>query len=216
MSIIYLYIKQHQNTKLLYFGKTIKKYNENYKGSGIYWVKHIKKHGNFIDTLCIWEFENQEECTNFALKFSKENNIVDSDKWANLIDENGAHGGVFGHKAYNKGKKQSKELIEKRKKLMIGKNKGKITSEITKNKQKIAKLGKKREPFTRNHKEKISIGNRGKIISDKTKEKMSFSQKNIIWITNEIISKRINKNNLIPEGWRRGRIDNGKNKGLNI
>lgn len=85
---MYLYIKQHRITKLKYFGKTTQLNPEKYKGSGTRWLNHLKKHGNRVDTLCLWEFDIEDECREFALKFSLENNIVKSKEWANLIDEN--------------------------------------------------------------------------------------------------------------------------------
>ena len=88
--IIYLYVKQHSITGLKYFGKTVSKDPFKYLGSGKYWVPHIKKHGKqYIKTLEVWGFDNQEMCTEFALNFSKENNIVESNEWANLCEENG-------------------------------------------------------------------------------------------------------------------------------
>jgi hypothetical protein len=123
-SIIYLYIKQHISTKLLYFGKTTRNDPERYSGSGTYWKRHIKKHGKHIDTLCVWEFNSKEECKKFALQFSKENNIVESNKWANLIDENldGVPSGIYaGNKnpMYNihptqEAKKKQSELLKKK------------------------------------------------------------------------------------------------------
>jgi hypothetical protein len=91
--IIYLYIKQHLNTGLKYFGKTIKNPYD-YQGSGVYWNRHLDTHGrNNVATLNVWQFDNQEECTEFALDFSKSNNIVQSKEWANLMEENGISGG---------------------------------------------------------------------------------------------------------------------------
>jgi len=91
--IIYLYIKQHSITGLKYFGKTTKN-PFLYNGSGKYWSRHIKKYGPlFIQTIEVWGFDNQTSCTEFALKFSKDNNIVESNEWANLCLENGTDGG---------------------------------------------------------------------------------------------------------------------------
>jgi hypothetical protein len=85
---IYLYIKQHSITKMLYFGKTIKDPFK-YKGSGKYWINHYKEHGKeFIVTLGVKEFEDQNEATAFALQFSEYWDIVKSPYWANLIPEN--------------------------------------------------------------------------------------------------------------------------------
>ena len=91
--IIYLYVKQHSVTGLKYFGYTKNKNPFKYSGSGIRWQKHYKKHGKeHIKTLEIWGFDNQELCTEFALKFSREHNIVESKQWANQIPEKGIPG----------------------------------------------------------------------------------------------------------------------------
>ena len=48
----YLYIKQHSITKKMYFGKTTRPDPMKYKGSGVYWLRHIKKHGSrFVETI---------------------------------------------------------------------------------------------------------------------------------------------------------------------
>jgi hypothetical protein len=88
----YLYIKQHSVTGKLYFGKTVKD-PESYLGSGTHWMRHIKKHGKeHVVTLWYCLFLDQESCTEFALLFSKQENIVESDDWLNLRDENGKDG----------------------------------------------------------------------------------------------------------------------------
>jgi hypothetical protein len=86
--IIYLYVKQHSVTKLKYFGKTISKDPFKYLGSGLRWKRHYQKHGKSnINTLEVWGFDDKELCRDFALNFSKENNIVESREWANLKPE---------------------------------------------------------------------------------------------------------------------------------
>jgi hypothetical protein len=89
-----LYIKQHSVTGLKYFGKTTQdplKYN----GSGVYWTDHIKKHGkeHIITTRLFGPFTNSIAISEFALAFSRDNNIVESKDWANIMPENGLHGG---------------------------------------------------------------------------------------------------------------------------
>ena len=97
MKPTYLYIKQHPTTKLKYFGKTTKEPNQ-YLGSGKLWLKHIKKHGrDYVQTIWYQLFYYENELINFALSFSKENNIVESKEWANLKDENGLDGGFDKH-----------------------------------------------------------------------------------------------------------------------
>ena len=98
----YLYIKQHNITGLKYFGKTTKLDPIEYLGSGQYWLKHLDKHGKDITTIWCQLYENKDELVEFALRFSKEQNIVESRDsngkkiWANLIDENGLHGFPIG------------------------------------------------------------------------------------------------------------------------
>ena len=131
---IYLYIKQHQTTGLKYFGKTIKDPYK-YKGSGIYWRRHLKVYGEKIDTLDIWEFTDPIECEKFALDFSVKNNIVESKDWANMMPENGIGGGNGGMRKEKNpnwgkakeqtsfyGKKHKAETIELYKKQKSGGN----------------------------------------------------------------------------------------------
>jgi hypothetical protein len=106
----YLYIKRHKITGLKYFGKTISKNPYKYKGSGRYWLDHIKKHGDHIETLWVREFNNLEKLQRFALLFSKLNDISKSSVWANLMEENGIGGKeVLGIEPWNKGKKGYKQ-----------------------------------------------------------------------------------------------------------
>ena len=99
-----LYIKQHSVTKLKYFGKTTRdplKYN----GSGIYWTRHIKKHGKeYVTNLWVSEpYTDSDAIVEFALAFSLENDIVASSAWANQIPENGLDGAVAGTPSPKKG-----------------------------------------------------------------------------------------------------------------
>jgi hypothetical protein len=90
--ITYLYHKRHKKTNLNYFGKTTGN-PYTYKGSGVYWNDHLRKHGKEIETVQVWEFIDLEKCSKFALEFSIKNNIVESKDWANLCLENGLDGG---------------------------------------------------------------------------------------------------------------------------
>lgn len=90
--ITYLYHKQHKQTGLNYFGKTTKD-PYLYCGSGKYWTSHINKYGNDVETLQVWEFTDIDKCSEFALEFSIQHNIVESKEWANLRLENGLDGG---------------------------------------------------------------------------------------------------------------------------
>jgi hypothetical protein len=116
---IYLYVKQHSVTKLKYFGKTIKPDPYKYNGSGTYWSNHFKKHGkDHIKTLEVWGFDDQELCTEFALKFSEEHNIVESPEWANMVPENAVGGGQ--NKNMPMTTEQKNKISETRKTLGLG------------------------------------------------------------------------------------------------
>jgi len=126
---IYLYIKQHSKTGLKYFGRTEKSNPWIYLGSGRYWKNHIKKYGKeFVETLAVFEFTNQTDCTNFALSFSTKNNIVESKEWANQCLEDGLWQGG------SKGMKQSPESNLKRSKSLQGHKPGRSWNKgLTKN-----------------------------------------------------------------------------------
>lgn len=95
---ITLYIKTHKKTGLKYFGKvTGWKDPYIYHGSGKYWRKHLRKHGYDVDTQIVGEFDDIQKCSEFAIRFSAENNIVESEEWANLQIENGIDGAPVGH-----------------------------------------------------------------------------------------------------------------------
>jgi hypothetical protein len=105
----FLYIKQHKDTGKLYFGKTTKNPTK-YRGSGVHWKSHIKKHGNHIETLWFCLYMDEESITQAALDFSKLWNIVDSEKWLNLIEEDGIGNGLpVGHKKTEEHKRKISE-----------------------------------------------------------------------------------------------------------
>jgi len=88
--LITLYIKTHNKTGLKYFGRTINEDVHSYTGSGTIWLNHLKKHGKDYSTEIFSQYENI--CFGLirtALRFSRENNIVKSNEWANLKEETG-------------------------------------------------------------------------------------------------------------------------------
>lgn len=97
----FLYIKTHLDTGLKYFGKTTLQDPHKYKGSGKKWRNHIRKHGYNVSTEIIGYYANEEECRLAALIFSQENNIVESNEWANLAVENGTDGGLRANSGNN-------------------------------------------------------------------------------------------------------------------
>lgn len=121
----YLYIKKHSKTGLLYFGKTTKKDPYAYLGSGTYWKSHIKKYGKeFVETIWVKLFTEEEYCKEYAINFSIENDIVKSKSWANQIIEDGIGLGSPGRvlseetkekiRKANSGRKYSDEINKKK------------------------------------------------------------------------------------------------------
>ncbi len=96
MKPITLYIKKCSHCSLRYFGKTIKNNPKTYKGSGLLWRKHLKVNNAKSVHVSHKTFEDIDKATNVALRFSKMFNIVESNKWANLIEENAIEGWIVG------------------------------------------------------------------------------------------------------------------------
>lgn len=97
---IYLYVKTHNKTGLKYMGKTILDPHR-YPGSGKYWKRHIKEHGNDVTTQILLATEDKTEFVETAIFFSRLFGIVESKEWANFREETG-HGG-FSKEAAHKG-----------------------------------------------------------------------------------------------------------------
>jgi hypothetical protein len=157
-----LYIKEHSVTGMKYLGKTTNINSvHTYLGSGKYWARHIKKHGkHHVITKWVSDpFIDQSRLVEFATFISEELDIVKSDKWANMIVENGLDGGSFGH---------GDENISKRPEV-----RKKISEALTGRKGYIPDLDVRK---------KISDANKGKIrldISNYKKPKSAEHAKNI-------------------------------------
>lgn len=155
----FLYIKQHSVTGKMYFGKT--KYNpETYLGSGTYWLRHINKHGvNHVVTLWYCLFPDEDECVKFALNFSTQHSITESDKWANLKPENGLDGGPHSDET----------------RLNISRGHA-MRSDVEKKQtaEKISNLHKGRQPPL-GHAERMSRLHTGKAISDHHKRSIALN-----------------------------------------
>ena len=165
-----LYIKTHNITGLKYFGKTNRNPHE-YKGSGTYWKRHIKIHGDDITTEIyaqIDEITETELLTNTAISFSIDNNIVKSTEWANLMIEDGLSGG---NTYKNKSEKEMNIIKNKLKISQSGKNNG--------------MYGKKHSKSTIEKNKKAHIGKKASL---ETKNKMSETRKRIYRETQERIT----------------------------
>lgn len=100
-----LLVLEHQKTGLKYFCKTTRLHEINaYKGSGMYWERHMKAHGREITRGVVGVYYDQKRLVEAALKFSADNDIVKSREWANCMPENGLDGAGAGelHWCYGK------------------------------------------------------------------------------------------------------------------
>lgn len=161
---VYLYIKKHNITGLLYFGRTINPNPQKYIGSGNYWINHLKKYGRDVSTIFFEKFETQEDATEFALFFTEEFNIVNSKIWANLVVEDAMN------RANNTGKNHTEETKLKISLALTG-NK---LSEETKLKMSEAQTGR---IVTQDTRDKISLIHSGKIVSEQGRKNMSEAHK---------------------------------------
>jgi hypothetical protein len=123
---IYLLVKEHLDTGMKYLCKRVASSFsacEKYKGSGVYWKKHIKKYGNNVKTTCLFVTEDKDEFRKVAKKYSLEFNVTKSKEWANLCDEQGEGGNtVTDTKEHGKKTKQAlhkPEIREKHLKHLI-------------------------------------------------------------------------------------------------
>jgi hypothetical protein len=197
-----------------------------YRGSGIYWKKHLKAHNirtNQIKTIILIETSEIDLLIEMSKYFSELYNIVNSSDWANLTPESGDNS-ILGYKFSDESKKR---MSESRKGKLIGNKNpmfGKPVSQETKFKISKSNIGKKRTDLTKSkisdklignknslgHKhstesrEKISSSNRGKHNiqkSDEEKNKMSERQSgrvNINYNSTPILQFDLN-NHLIKE-----------------
>ena len=101
--MIYLYEKLHLKTGLKYFGKTTQD-PSSYLGSGVAWTRHLKEHGEqHVVNKNVWAFEIFDEAREFATQFSMDNDIVNSNEYANLIPEKLTGGDTSNTAAYIEG-----------------------------------------------------------------------------------------------------------------
>jgi hypothetical protein len=110
-----LLVMEHNITGLKYFCKTtLLDRVRRYKGSGTRWTNHLKVHGTDVKVGLLGFYVEEERCRNAAKQFSVENNIVESDEWANLVEETGMMGASMkGERNSFYGKTHTPEAIEK-------------------------------------------------------------------------------------------------------
>jgi len=167
-----LLVISHNVTGLKYFCKTADLRNVyNYKGSGLYWKKHLNKHGKDVTVGVMGFYTDYQRCRDAALKFSQENDIVNSDAWANLVLENGTDGALNGSDNPFYGKKHTPEMTEHLRQQKIGKSVNKGAYRSPENRAKIsASLKGRKNPA-------VSKALTGRKLSEETKQKLSESRK---------------------------------------
>lgn len=154
---IYLLIKEHLDTGLKYLCKHSANSAEecdSYKGSGKYWKKHIRVHGNNVMTKCIFVTEDKEKFRKVALQYSLKYDVVNSKDWANLCFEQGEGGDTILDKKLHgkKTKEMWKNPVIKERLLKHLAEQRKISQPLA---TKAAKEKLKGVPKTESHKQNL-------------------------------------------------------------
>ena len=138
---MYLYVKTHNVTGLKYLGKTIKDPFK-YKGSGTYWLRHLKKYGEDVTTEILLETNNKEELKEKGIYYSALWNVVESKDWANIVPEQGDGGDIS--KSPNHIMAMKNKDVSGKKNSFYGKHHTEETKKIIGEKNKIKLKGKKK------------------------------------------------------------------------
>jgi len=203
---IYLYLKTHNKTGLKYLGKTTQnpfKYN----GSGVYWQKHLNKHGTDISTKVIYETQDEELFKIIGTYVSEQFDIVNSNEWANLKPESGDGGGGYTHT------EEWKQQVSKRhtgrikspeecKNISKGK-KGKSIKGHEQTKEIREKISKANKGMIRTSEQRANISNslKGRVLSDEHKANIAIglqtavrnnTKSNCIHCGKEVLSRMMN------------------------
>jgi hypothetical protein len=116
-------------------------------------------------------YTDYQRCRNAALKFSQENDIVNSDAWANLVLENGTDGALNGSDNPFYGKSHTPEMTEHLRQQKIGKSVNKGAYRSPENRAKIsASLKGRKNPA-------VSKALTGRKLPQETIEKIKESRK---------------------------------------
>ena len=213
----FLYVKIHKDTGLKYLGHTRSPNPYNYKGSGLYWKSHIQKYGYNVRTIILLETYDTNKLESVARFFSDFFDVVNSEKWANIIPETGNNiNGVnetgknlYGHNGKTPNVKDNLDRGRATQKHLAA-----TDTEWVKNRSKnISKAVKK-------HYEENGFHWQGRKHRPESIEKQKQTLKNInhqqgsknsqfgtMWIYSleEQKCKKIAKGSEIPKGWFKGR-----------
>lgn len=223
----YLYLKQHKDTGLLYFGKTCGDV-ERYLGSGKYWKNHLKAHGDQVETLWFCLFTNREDLYQFAVQYSIQEDIVKNESYANQIIEEGFNGGTLGHKQNRKPYKHSESAKANRRNKVRAKCKatGKLLGLVDKqdirflageiesvhgncySKETISKIRESRKDYkpTEETKRKTSQALKGRIRPKEESAKASATLKGRAPAKNSITGEYVGFISIEDPRWKSGEI----------
>lgn len=158
--MIHLYVKTHNDTGLKYLGKTVSQNPEEYQGSGVRWKNHIKKHGYNVSTEILLSSDNPELIKEKGIYYSNLWNVVESNEWANLKEEQGDGGWDYINNDPNIRQKRS-DRMSGEKNIMFG----------------SSRRGAENPFYDKNHtedsKHKISTSKKGVKLGQQTKEQIS-------------------------------------------
>ena len=164
----YLMIKTHNITKLKYLCKCSNRDPYTYKGSGVYWKRHLKEHGVDISTEVLYETEDLNKFSEVALEYSIKFDVKNSKEWANLMLESGLDGGTTHHNphwlvGFKHSEESKKKISEASKARAIGRKlsdetKDKISATLKGRPMKCSQKGEKKTP---EHRKKLSDSQKG-------------------------------------------------------
>lgn len=174
-----LYIKTCLHCNKKYFGYTTQQNVYRYKGSGIHWKAHIKKHKSKVKTTVFNVYNDRFSAMYDGIYFSYYEDIVNSDDWFNLCYEDCKT---------IRGYRHTKKTKLKMSKMRKGKKFGPPSKEHRRN---LSISMKKRDiVFTKEYRKKISIGvkNSNRTLTEKGRQAISKTHKNK-FVSNETRNK---------------------------
>lgn len=190
--MITLYLKEHQETGLRYLGYTEKVDPISYKGSGKYWLRHIKKHGYDVKTTILFQTEDRKLAKEIAKDYSERWDVANNPYFANLKTEE-IDGGIPNKETRAKIGQRSRERIitdearrnmsaSRKRHILTDEHKANIGKSITgrpvslETRMKLSESAKKRV-LSEEHRRKISEAKKGEALSDKHKASISMGNK---------------------------------------
>ena len=172
-----LLVVKHNTTGLKYFCKTtLLDRVHRYKGSGTSWTSHLREHGFDVNVGILGFYVEEQRCLDAAKNFSEDNNIVNSNEWANAVVETGKNGcSMVGERNPFYGKKHTPEAIESARLKKIGRSVNKGAYRSPEQRAKIsASLKGRKNPV-------VAAKLTGRKLSEETKAKIAEAGKKRIW-----------------------------------